>query len=450
MAVDLSTYTSVLIDESMRLEPCHAEVCADQGTDMRIVYEASDFSVATTNTTTLFGLRTILNQRLGFITTNTLNMNDLKAKALEAQQIASLSPESPFHQIAPKTDSGGGYFEIVDPAIENIQPKELLRFAELLVSEVKKDERVAIDRAEVSVSVSNRVVHNTNGVFQKMKQATVSWFVMGMAKSGDEVTSFDYDGNSTCSFQDIEKKIIETAKEFSESVLGSLGAKSASSYKGPVLLHPSAVGDLIVGVVGFNINARAQQDGMSKWKNALNTSVAHASLSITENPLDESRVAGWMPFDREGVLTKNHDVIKNGKLVFTAHNSFTAKRGKVLPTGNATGSSRSIPGIGLSNLTVGTGSTPTEQLFKKLGKGLVLKRFSGNADPVSGQFSGIAKNSHWIEGGARQFATKELMVSGNMFELLNDIIDIGSQSYDPMGSLRTPFILVNNMSVTGS
>ncbi|MCC6277430.1 MAG: TldD/PmbA family protein [Oligoflexia bacterium] len=448
MAQDLSTFSSVLIDESLRLEPCFAEVCADESTEMRIVYEASDFSVATTNSTTLFGLRTILNQRLGFVTTNSLNLAELKKSAQEAQNIARLSPESPFHSIAKKGSEGASFFEVYDTELANLAPKELLRYAELLVHEAKKDERVAIDRAEISLNLSTRIIHNSNGVFQRVRQATCNWFIMGMAKSGDEVTSFDYDGNAATSLNKLESKIQRSIEEFRNSVLGSLGARHGKSYKGQVLLHPSAVSQLLLGCVGFNVSARAQQDGMSKWKDLINTEVAHRNLTVKESPTASSRVHGWMPFDREGVMTTNNDVIKSGALNFTAHSLFTAKRAQVNPTGNAMGSSRALPSIGLTNLEVCPGTASDSELYQAVKEGLVLKRFSGNADPVSGQFSGIAKNSWWIENGQRAYPVKEVMVSGNMFDLLKEITAIGRVQHEPMGSVLAPYIAVDKVNVT--
>ena len=64
------------------------------------------------------------------------------------------------------------------------------------------------------------------------------------------------------------------------------------------------------------------------------------------------------------------------------------------PTGNAVGGPRSMPSIGLHGLKVHTGQTDLNTLNSALNTGLVLKRFSGNSDPVSGNFSGIAKNDN--------------------------------------------------------
>lgn len=438
----------ILLEESQRLEPCQAEVCADNVETTKVVYENTDFSMVSSSQATVLGLRVILNNRVGFITTNSLDEKHLREAAREAQLIAKLSPENPHFKLAGKQDVSGN-FQLVDKKLSEARPKDLIEWIEFLVTSSRSDSKILLDRAEGDFSRQTRWLMNSNGVNHRMDQTTFGWFVMGMAKDKDgPVTSMDYDGDTVSNYSQIEKGLAHTADIFRESVLGSLGASHGKSYKGKVLLHPSAVGDLMVGVVQHNINARAQQDGMSKWADKIGKKVAHESLSIWEKPLDTSRCAGWTPFDREGVLCKDHEIIGNGNLKFTAHNCFTASRGNTISTGNAGGGSRSLPAISLRNVTVLPGSQSLESLYKDMGEGLVLKRFSGNEDPIAGNFSGVAKNSWWVTGGKRSHALKEVMISGNMFDLLSDVKGISKEVLRHFGSLEAPYILVDNVSVT--
>jgi PmbA protein len=446
---DLSKPTSLILEECKRLEPCLAEVCADEISETKVVYENTDFSVASSSQTAVLGLRVIVGNKLGFITTNNFDENELKLKAKEAQMVARLSPESIFHEIAP-AEKNTGSFAMCNENLANVSAAQMLRWTDILVNEARKDPRICLDRAELSVMTTTRLIQNSHGVSQRVKQAICTFFIMGMAKVGDEVTSFDYEANNACVFDEIESKIMATAKGFRGSVLGSLGATGAKSYKGLVLFHPAAVGSLIAELVGFNVNARSQQDGMSQWAKALGTQVASTNFSLSEDPLDVSRPGEWSPFDREGVLTEKHDIIKNGVLNFTAHNAFTAKRAKARLTGNATGGARSMPSIGLHALTIHKGNKTLDELNSALNTGLVLKRFSGNSDPVSGNFSGVAKNSWWVENGKGKAPLKEVMISGNVFELIKNIKLVGSENFRQMGSFDSPYLLIDGVSVTSS
>ncbi len=181
--------------------------------------------------------------------------------------------------------------------------------------------------------------------------------------------------------------------------------------------------------------------------------VSSALLQVLEDPLDKNRPEGWSPFDREGVVAAKHEIIRQGRLQFAAHNCFSVHQTGMSPTGNASGGAMALPQIGFSNLTISGISSQTvseESLYQQMGTGLLLKRFSGNCDPVSGQFSGVAKNSWWVENGQRSHAVQEIMVSGNVFELLKQIIAIGSTLHTNLGGSQAPYILVDGVSVTSA
>jgi PmbA protein len=224
---------------------------------------------------------------------------------------------------------------MIDDRLTHLSAKEMLRLTELLVDEARKDPRVTLDRAEMALVTASEIVQNSSGIFEEVKRTLCHWSIMGMAKDGDEVTSFDYEGDSAGTFAEVEAKVRKTAIDFRESVIGSLGATGASSYNGLVLFHPAAVPSLIASVIGFNVNARSQQEGMSKWGKNMGEMVAASQFNLSEDPWDKTRPGDWTPFDREGVLTQRHDIIKNGVLNFTAHNAFSAKKGKAQLTGNA-------------------------------------------------------------------------------------------------------------------
>lgn len=436
-----------LISECQKLEPSQVEVCIDEVQETKIVYEQTDFSVSTSSHITTFGVRSMVDGKLGFITTNSLNESNLKDQAREVQNIARLSPKNPNYKIAPKST---GHHELFDPRISEMAPKEILKHAENFIQECRKDSRVLMDRAEISVSTSTRIILNSNGVNQQARQSIANWYVMGMASENNEVTSFDYDGDSASFIGEIEPKILKTAQLFRNSVIGSLKAKGCKSYQGKILLHPAAVADLLGGVIGFNVNGRAQQDGMSKWKDLAGSEVASNKIYVFEDPQDTTRPGAWTPFDREGVITSKNDILKNGVLKLTAHNMFSSTRAGVKPTGHASGGSRSTPGIGLHAMSFGKGDRSLDQLYSDLGSGLVLKRFSGNEDPISGVFSGVAKNSWWVDGGKYSHPVKEVMISGNLFDLLKNVVAVGSEIIRQSGSFDSPYILIDGVSVTSN
>ena len=449
------TMAQLLKNSEMILEELQgglAEVCAQHNTELSVVYEGNDFSVSKSNSTAIYGIRAIIDGKLGFITSNSSEEQVLREVAEETRKLARISLPSEHHQIAEKKVNGAIH-QNYDEVLNALAPVDLYQWLQLVVDEAHQEKVVALDRAEISCTRQLMILSNSRGVCQQVAETNCSWFAMGMAKTENEVTSFDYDGGSVCNEKSLVQEIIRTIGRFRESVVGSLGSHPAKDYRGAVLLHPVTVMHILGQAISFNANGKNHYDGISSWKDQMGNQVCSESLQVVEDPLDKNRPEGWSPFDREGVATSKHEIIRQGRLQFAAHNCFSAHQAGMAPTGNASGGATALPQIGFSNLTISGSDSQTiseEALYRQLGTGLVLKRFSGSCDPVSGQFSGVAKNSWWVTNGQRSHAVQEVMVSGNVFELLKQIIAIGSTLHTTLGGSQAPYILVDAVSVTSA
>ncbi len=440
----LSEDASRTIDSIRGIE---SEVCAGYEKKLKVIFEGNEFSLAAENEERIYGIRVIDGGRPGFVSTN--QPSTLSQTALDARSMARLAPASEF-QCLPRGAAAQPVLA-VDEDLALAGPKDAIRLLSHFTASVQKDPRVSIDRAEVSFATRIITVRNSHGLSSAYAVTSCDYYVMGMARQGDEVTSFDYDGSVLMRRKGLEEQMTATAEEFRNSVIGSLGPRPGKSYRGAVLLHPRAVSDLFGGLVSFNCNARMHQDESSPWRGRMNDRVASEYLRVTETPLDRQRAEGYAPFDREGVPCSEHALIDAGRLNFIAHSAFTARRGGVSVTGNATGSPRAVPGIGFSNLEFSIPGHPEsvteEELFRKLPSGLLIVRFSGNDDPVSGEFSGVAKNSSWLEHGTLR-PVSEVMVSGNAFELLRNTLAGTTRVFPVFGGSHAPYLLVEGVSVT--
>lgn len=428
------------------------EIAAQYESKMRIVFEGNDYSVAAETADRIIGIRTIENGRMGFLSTNESN-GHLGESAAEAVTLARLAPPSEFHSIAPASagmTAPTGQYRLLDPELLAMDPENAIKHLAVLIEAATSDPRISIDRAEIGIQFSLNCVMNSNGLVSEWGISTIDWFAMGMAREGDQVTSFDYDGGALRTLKPAREALSKTGNDFRNSLLQSLNPGRGESYKGPVLLHPRATSELFQSAILTNCNARMHQDKTSSWTGKLGQPVAHAGINAFEDPTDLNRPEGWNAFDREGVRTSRHDLIENGHLKFLAHNCFTAKKAGVVPTGNAIGSAKSIPGIGFQNPSFEAGPEiqriADELVLSSIPKALLLVRFSGNDDPVSGEFSGVAKNSFWLENGMLRPAG-EVMISGNLFEMLKNPL-AASRAHQIFGGSTAPYVLVDGLSVT--
>src|SRR3954447_15694265 len=111
-------------------------------------------------------------------------------------------------------------------------------------------------------------------------------------------------------------------------------------------------------------------------------------------------------FDDYGVPTRDLDVVRAGVLSeFLVDFQMARKLGRAQTAG-------------AWNFVVPGGDRPIEDIVAATRRGVLLCRFSGGMPSPSLDFSGVAKNSFYIEDGAIRYPLIETMVSGNLQDLL--------------------------------
>jgi PmbA protein len=78
-----------------------------------------------------------------------------------------------------------------------------------------------------------------------------------------------------------------------------------------------------------------------------------------------------------------------------------------------------------------------------------VDRFSGNIDPIKGDFSGVAKSSRILRDGKDCGAVSETMIAGNLFEVLSNLQAVSNVQELVSGAILLPWVLGDHVSVTG-
>ena len=189
------------------------------------------------------------------------------------------------------------------------------------------------------------------------------------------------------------------------------------------------------------------QRGRSLWADKIDENVSNRKLTVVDDGLLPYGL-GSSPFDAEGIPCQKTMLIDNGVLKNFLYDSYTANKANVESTGNAVrGSYSNLPSISISNLLVEPGAKSLDDLISEMDKGIIINRFSGSVAVESGEFSGIAKQASYVENGEMKFPLKETMISGNAFESLKNIVEIGRERRATMTSVYTPPILVKDVGI---
>ena len=86
-------------------------------------------------------------------------------------------------------------------------------------------------------------------------------------------------------------------------------------------------------------------------------------------------------------------------------------------------------------------------MISNIEKGILLARFSGGYPSSNGDFSGVAKNSYYIENGEIKYPITETMVSGNVTKMFTNIDAVSSDRIDFGGGIL-PWISFKGITVS--
>ena len=175
--------------------------------------------------------------------------------------------------------------------------------------------------------------------------------------------------------------------------------------------------------------------GRSMYKNKLNESIASNKLTLHSHPKSEKLAYNYFTTG-DGYACENSTIIEKGVL-------------KTLLLGiygsNKTQQARSVNNGGAH--IVEPGNKVLSDIIAETNKGVLLSRFSGGSPSDNGDFSGVAKNSYYIENGEVKYPISETMISGNIFEMLNDIKEISKETIND-GSSIYPWIQFSGLTIS--
>ena len=211
--------------------------------------------------------------------------------------------------------------------------------------------------------------------------------------------------------------------------------------------------DIFLSPLSYHLNGRNVAEGTARWKVAdLGKEILSPKVTVQDLPWLTDRF-GCSVFDREGFPTKNMTPIKGGVLKDFFLDQYAAKALGKTSTGHAVGAPSSLPSVSPHCLCLGKGDRPWKDLVKELTghqkSFLLVHRFSGQTDPITGDFSGVAKGGEWWVGGERAYFVKETQISGNLFQALGPgLAGISVETEVVDSESESPSILIDKVSVT--
>lgn len=394
------------------------------------------------------GLRVLRDGRAGYAYTEDLSLEALTRTLEAAATNAILLPEGDGASLASfegQTPELGLYRpELAEvPVPEKIaKAKEIERIAKGADPRIKNVTGSAYSDSHGMVRIMS-----TRGVDRSFRSSLAWTSTVPLLFAGEQHKNY-YQVKAARSFAELDPEQI--AREAVERAAEKLGAREPQSGSYPVLFAPEAMADMLGVFVGI-FSGKVAQEGKSLLKDRVGETIASAAVTLFDNPLN---VAGFgaRPFDDEGCPSQPLQLVSAGVFQGFLHNSETARRAGVQSTGHAArGSYKGTLEVAPSNLYLAPGERSPEAILRGLPQAAIVTEVTGlhaGANPISGDFS-LQAQGFMVEGGDR-YPIHNFTVSGNFYDLLKAVSEVGSDLEWFTSCIGTPSVLVEELAIAGA
>ena len=294
------------------------------------------------------------------------------------------------------------------------------------------------DGASISTYSGVGLIANSHGFtgIVPASRHSLSCSVIGQAL-GDDDMQRDYWYSSTRVNAELETAEI-VGKKAAEKTLARLQGKQISTRKANVLYSPEMARSIISHFTSA-IAGGAQYRKSTFLVDSIDEKVFPEFIRLHEQP-HLLRAFGSGYFDKEGVATKNREVVVDGIVQNYIMGSYSARQLGLKSTANSGGT---------HNLSLDSTGQSFDELLKMLDTGFYVTELIGSGiNNITGDYSRGAAG-YWVENGEIQYAVEEVTVAGNLKDMFKNIVAVGND-VDVRSGTRTGSILIEGMTIAGS
>ncbi|MFC1991565.1 TldD/PmbA family protein [Chloroflexota bacterium] len=417
-----------------------AEVFMVSSEETAVQFEANRLKHVQSKQSTSIALRIIKEGKIGYATTTGLeDGQNLVNMAVETARFGMVA-EFEFPSL-----TSYPLVSILDPATETVSTETMTRLGEEMITAVRVNTPDLLCEAAVSRGrVSVRII-NSRGGQAEYRQSVFSLGIEGQLVRDTDML-FVGDGQSSC------QPILETGAITGTTLWQLEMAKNqapAPTGSMPVVFTANGVASGLIMPLMAAFNGKTVLEGASPIGNKLGQTVFDRKLQVRDDPMVAYRPAS-RPCDDEGIPSQVTPLIEQGVVMNFLYDLQTAGLAKTRSTGS--GRRRGgLPAPSPGAFIITPGETTFDEMVSDIKEGLVVEQLMGatQGNILGGDFSGNVLLGYKIENGKITGRVKDTMVSGNIYQLLNDIAAIGSEAKWVSGSLNTPPLSLPSVSVAG-
>ena len=376
-------------------------------------------------------LTAILNNKKGSIGINKIDKNSIDKTVSQVMEIAKATEADLANDISEKQPAKIFHSGPEKPELDLMYDrlKSFLKYAK------EKYPKVILEEINFDFIKTESYFQNSNRVDFVSKKGIYNFDTMFTSKNRKKRSPF---GETSFSLKNLNKEFkdsgsIDTLLKQSQEQINT--KTFPEKIIGDVIITPDCLGDFIGYVTSF-LSDYSLITNTSVFKDKLNKSIADAKFSLYSKPISEEIADNYF-ITGDGFEAKNSVIIERGILKTFLLSLYGSKK---------IGKARAVNSGGA--YIVEPGNKSFQDLVKSVKKGILLSRFSGGNPSDNGDFSGVVRNSYYIENGKIKYPLSETMISGNLVGMLKNIKGISKERIN-FGDAIFPWILFGELVIFG-
>ncbi|MCU0611112.1 MAG: metallopeptidase TldD-related protein, partial [Candidatus Eisenbacteria bacterium] len=260
--------------------------------------------------------------------------------------------------------------------------------------------------------------------------------VMFTSKDGHKTSSFN---GTSCVTRDLDRELITCGsvdRLLRESVEQTDPQGLSGRFVGDLILTPDVFADFLGLYLDTFLRDSALIAGTSRLKDKLDQQVSAPCITVHDLPRSAELASNHF-LTPDGFLAQDHTIIDRGTLKTYLLSLYGARK---------TGLARAL-NVGTSCI-VEAGDRGIDDIVDGVERGIILGRFSGGNPGESGDVSGVAKNSYYVEDGQVRYPVTETMISSNLLDLFANAGAVSSERVD-FGSTILPWVRCTGVTISG-
>ena len=316
------------------------------------------------------------------------------------------------------------HVDIVDPHIvkdpREIPLKEKIRLADHY-NDIVWSEPGIVSSDIIYGDNSRKVVFgNSDGTYVEQEVVHAISRISAQAREGSDVQQAGFSIGALGDygvFEDLDDDVAEAAQR----AVGLLKAEPLTGGQRTVILDPILAGVFVHEAFGHLSEAdNVYENEKLKELMYMGRNFGGKHLNFTDGAATPG-MRGSYKYDDEGTAATVTPLVREGVLVGRLHSRETAAKTDEAPTGNARAISYRFPPIvRMTNTFIENGEATFDDLLEGVDEGVYVKNWYGGMTQHE-MFTFSSGEAYMIRNGEVQEAVRPVMLSGNLFETLENV-----------------------------